>query len=56
MLFRSGHLYAAINRVKPTASRDMLHQYENIAKEFAKFSVTEEEVKEKAATPETGYA
>ena len=51
-----GHLYAAINRVKPTASRDMLHQYENIAKEFAKFSVTEEEVKEKAATPETGYA
>jgi transitional endoplasmic reticulum ATPase len=51
-----GHLYAAINRVKPTASRDMLHQYENIAKEFAKFSVTEEEVKEKAAKPETGYA
>ncbi|MGZ5520872.1 MAG: CDC48 family AAA ATPase [Halobacteriota archaeon] len=51
-----GHLYAAINRVKPTASRDMLHQYENIAKEFAKFSVTEEEVKEQAATPETGYA
>jgi transitional endoplasmic reticulum ATPase len=51
-----GHLYAAINRVKPTASRDMLHQYENIAKEFAKFSVTEEEVKEKAATPATGYA
>jgi transitional endoplasmic reticulum ATPase len=51
-----GHLYAAINRVKPTASRDMLHQYENIAKEFAKFSVTEEEVKEKAATPTTGYA
>ena len=50
-----GHLYAAINRVKPTASRDMLHQYENIAKEFAKFSVTEEEVKEKAPT-ETGYA
>jgi len=49
------HLYAAINRVKPTASRDMLHQYENIAKEFAKFSVTEEEVKEKAPT-ETGYA
>jgi transitional endoplasmic reticulum ATPase len=51
-----GHLYAAINRVKPTASRDMLHQYENIAKEFAKFSVIEEEVKEKAATPATGYA
>jgi len=51
-----GHLYAAINRVKPTASRDMLHQYENIAKEFAKFSVTEEEVKEQAAAPETGYA
>ena len=51
-----GYLYAAINRVKPTASRDMLHQYENIAKEFAKFSVIEEEVKEKAATPETGYA
>lgn len=51
-----GHLYAAINRVKPTASRDMLHQYENIAKEFAKFSVVEEEVKEKAATPATGYA
>jgi transitional endoplasmic reticulum ATPase len=51
-----GYLYAAINRVKPTASRDMLHQYENIAKEFAKFSVTEEEVKEKAAKPETGYA
>jgi transitional endoplasmic reticulum ATPase len=51
-----GHLYAAINRVKPTASRDMLHQYENIAKEFAKFSVTEEEVKEKAVKTETGYA
>ena len=51
-----GHLYAAINRVKPTASRDMLHQYENIAKEFAKFSVTEEEVKEKVVTTETGYA
>ncbi|MDD1725568.1 MAG: CDC48 family AAA ATPase [Euryarchaeota archaeon] len=51
-----GHLYAAINRVKPTASRDMLHQYENIAKEFAKFSVTEEEVKEKVLKTETGYA
>ena len=51
-----GHLYAAINRVKPTASRDMLHQYENIAKEFAKFSVTEEEVKEKVVKTETGYA
>jgi hypothetical protein len=34
----------------------MLHQYENIAKEFAKFSVIEEEVKEKTATPATGYA
>jgi hypothetical protein len=52
-----GHLYAAINRVKPTASRDMLHQYEKIATEFAKFSVTEEEPKEKAARPEySGYA
>jgi hypothetical protein len=34
----------------------MLHQYENIAKEFAKFSVTEEEVKDKAVKTETGYA
>ena len=51
------HLYAAINRVKPTASRDMLHQYERIATEFAKFSVTEEEPKEQAAKPEfAGYA
>ncbi|HYA33838.1 MAG TPA: AAA family ATPase, partial [Candidatus Bathyarchaeia archaeon] len=51
------HLYAAINRVKPTASRDVLHQYEKIATEFAKFSVTEEEPKEKAAKPEfAGYA
>jgi transitional endoplasmic reticulum ATPase len=51
------HLYAAINRVKPTASRDMLHQYEKIATEFAKFSVTEEESKEQAAKPEfAGYA
>jgi transitional endoplasmic reticulum ATPase len=51
------HLYAAINRVKPTASRDMLHQYEQIATEFAKFSVTEEESKEQAAKPEfAGYA
>jgi transitional endoplasmic reticulum ATPase len=51
------HLYAAINRVKPTASRDVLHQYENIAAEFAKFSVTEEEPKEKVAKPEdAGYA
>ncbi len=51
------HLYAAINRVKPTASRDMLHQYENIATEFAKFSVTEEEPKDQAAKPEfAGYA
>ncbi|MEI7827667.1 MAG: hypothetical protein WCI87_07745, partial [Euryarchaeota archaeon] len=50
-------LYAAINRVKPTASRDVLHQYETIAKEFAKFSVTEEEPNEKAAKPvQTGYA
>jgi len=51
-------LYAAINRVKPTASRDLLHQYEKIAKEFAKFSVTEEEVpEEKAVKPEfAGYA
>lgn len=52
-----GHLYAAINRIKPTASRDMLHQYEKIATEFAKFSVTEEEPKEKGAKPEyAGYA
>jgi transitional endoplasmic reticulum ATPase len=52
-----GHLYAAINRVKPTASRDVLHQYEKIATEFAKFSVTEEEPKEKVARPEySGYA
>jgi transitional endoplasmic reticulum ATPase len=51
------HLYAAINRVKPTASRDMLHQYERIATEFAKFSVTEEEPNEHAAKPEfAGYA
>ncbi|MGB8372210.1 MAG: CDC48 family AAA ATPase, partial [Halobacteriota archaeon] len=51
------HLYAAINRVKPTASRDILHQYEKIATEFAKFSVTEEEPKEHAAKPEfAGYA
>lgn len=51
------HLYAAINRVKPTASRDVLHLYEKIATEFAKFSVTEEEPKEKAAKPEdAGYA
>jgi transitional endoplasmic reticulum ATPase len=51
------HLYDAINRVKPTASRDMLHQYENIATEFAKFSVTEEEPKDQAAKPEfAGYA
>jgi len=50
-------LYAAINRVKPTASRDVLHQYETIAKEFAKFSVTEEEPNEKVAKPvQTGYA
>jgi transitional endoplasmic reticulum ATPase len=52
-----GHLYAAINRVKPTASRDILHQYEKIATEFAKFSVTEEELEEKPAKPEyAGYA
>ncbi|MGZ4916657.1 MAG: CDC48 family AAA ATPase [Halobacteriota archaeon] len=52
------HLYAAINRVKPTASRDLLHQYEKIANEFARFSVTEEEVpEEKKAKPEyAGYA
>ncbi len=52
------HLYAAINRVKPTASRDVLKQYEKIASEFARFSVTEEEVpKEKMAKPEyAGYA
>jgi transitional endoplasmic reticulum ATPase len=52
------HLYAAINRVKPTASRDVLHQYEKIANEFARFSVTEEEVpEEKKVKPEyAGYA
>ncbi len=51
-------LYAAINRVKPTASRDLLHQYEKIANEFARFSVTEEELpEEKKAKPEyAGYA
>jgi hypothetical protein len=35
----------------------MLHQYEKIATEFAKFSVTEEEPKEQGAKPEfAGYA
>jgi transitional endoplasmic reticulum ATPase len=51
------HLYAAINRVKPTASRDLIHQYEKIATEFAKFSVTEEEPTEKPVKPGyEGYA
>lgn len=52
------HLYAAINRVKPTASLDVLKQYEKIAGEFARFSVTEPEVPtEKMAKPEyAGYA
>jgi transitional endoplasmic reticulum ATPase len=51
------HLYAAINRVKPTASRDIIHQYEKIATEFAKFSVTEEEPTEKPVKPGyEGYA
>jgi transitional endoplasmic reticulum ATPase len=52
------HLYAAINRVKPTASLDVLKQYEKIAGEFARFSVTEQEVPtEKAVKPEyAGYA
>jgi transitional endoplasmic reticulum ATPase len=51
------HLYAAINRVKPTASRDTLHQYEKIATDFAKFSVTEEEPTGKPVKPGyEGYA